>query len=163
MRNTEYQYCFCKWWLIRGFNPLWPHDAYMNSVCIDPGSGLSPDRYQAIIWTNVALLPIEPFKVHSSKIVITIWTFSVKNMLFRMCPKCRTFYSGINVLIVSKHLETTTLIWHSINNTTLFTRQPHTQQTARIMHRVFAWCVEFQYIYHISHNASNIYTIVHLL
>ena len=135
MRNTEYQYCFSKLWLIRGFNLLWPHDAYMNWVCIDTGSGLSLDRYQAIIWTNVALLPIEPFKVHSSKIMITIWTFSVKNMLFRMSPKCRTFYSGINVLIFSKHLEATTLIWHTMNI----------------------------YLYHISHNASNIYTIVHLL
>ena len=157
MRNTEYQYCFSKLWLIRGFNLLWPHDAYMNWVCIDPGSGLSPDRYQAIIWTNVALLPIEPFKVHSSKLLITIWTFSVKNMLFRISPKCRTFYSGINVLIFSKHLEATTLIWHSINNTTLFTRQPHTQQTAIIMHMVFAWCVEFQYIHIIYPTMHQIY------
>ena len=34
--------------------------ASVNSVSIDSGNGLSPARSQAIIWTNVRLLLIEP-------------------------------------------------------------------------------------------------------
>ena len=67
--NDSVLVLFIKWWWQPGFNPLGPNDGYMNWVCIGLGSGLSSDMYQAIIWTNVALLPIEPFWIHFTDIL----------------------------------------------------------------------------------------------
>ena len=43
---------------------------------IGSDNGLSPDRRQAIIWTNAGLLLIEPLGSNFSEILIEILTFS---------------------------------------------------------------------------------------
>ena len=42
---------------------------------IDSDNGLSPERRQAIIWTNVGILLIGPLGTYFSEIVIEIQTF----------------------------------------------------------------------------------------
>ena len=47
---------------------------------IGSDNGLSPERRQAIIWTNAGLLLIEPLGTNFSEILIEILTFSFKKM-----------------------------------------------------------------------------------
>ena len=58
----------------------------MTHICvgkltiIDSDNGLSPERRQAIIWTNAGILLIGPQGTNSSQIVIEIQTFSFCEM-----------------------------------------------------------------------------------
>ena len=66
---------------------------------IGSDNGLSPDRRQAIIWTNAELLFIGPWGTNFSEILIEILTFSFKKMHLKMSSgKCRPFCFGLNVL-----------------------------------------------------------------
>ena len=66
---------------------------------IGSDNGLSPDRRQAIIWTNAGLLLIGPLGTNFSEILIEILTFSFKNIRFKMSSaKRRPFCLGLNVL-----------------------------------------------------------------
>ena len=47
---------------------------------IDSANGLSPDRNQAIIWTNAGILLIGPMGTNFSEILIEIDAFSFKKM-----------------------------------------------------------------------------------
>ena len=47
---------------------------------IGSDNGLSPDRRQAIIWTNAGILLIGPLGTNFSEILIEILTFSFKKM-----------------------------------------------------------------------------------
>ena len=49
-------------------------------VIIGSDNGLSPNRHQAIIWTNAELLLIGPCETNFSEIVIEIPTCSLKKM-----------------------------------------------------------------------------------
>ena len=61
--------------------------------------GLSPDRRQAIIWTNAGLLLIGPLGTNFSEILIEILTFSFKKMRLKVSSaKRRLFCLGLNVL-----------------------------------------------------------------
>ena len=63
--------------------------------------GLSPDRRQAIIWTNDGKLLIGPLTTNFSEILIEIITFSFKKMRLRVSSaKRRPFCLGLNVLMV---------------------------------------------------------------
>ena len=67
---------------------------------IDSDNGLSPDRRQAIIWTNAGILLIGPFGTTFSEISIEIITFSFKKMRLKVSSaKWRPFCLGLNVLI----------------------------------------------------------------
>ena len=62
---------------------------------------LSPDRRQAIIWTNAGLLLIEPLGTTFSEILIELLTFSFKKMRSKVSSaKWRPFCLSLNVLIM---------------------------------------------------------------
>ena len=83
------------------FNSLRPKDAYMRGKLpiIGSDNGLSPDRRQAIIWTNAGLLSIGPLWTYFSQHVIKIKQFSLKKMHVKMSSaKWRPSCLGLNVL-----------------------------------------------------------------
>ena len=62
---------------------------------IGSDNGLSPDRRQAIIWTNAGLLLIRPLETNFSEILIEIPTFSFKEMHLKVSSaKRRPFCLG---------------------------------------------------------------------
>ena len=62
-------------------------------------NGLSPDRRQAIIWTNTRLLLIGPLGTNFGEILIGIPIFSLKKIRLKMSSaKCCSFRLGLNVL-----------------------------------------------------------------
>ena len=68
-------------------------------IIIGSDYGLSPGRHQALIWTNVGILLIEPWGTNVSEIFIKIYTFSFKKMrLIVSSAKWRPFCLGLNVL-----------------------------------------------------------------
>ena len=70
-----------------------------NLTIIGSDNGLSPERRQAIIWTNVGILSIGPLGTNFSEIVIEIQTFSLKKIRLKMSSaKCCSFRLGLNVL-----------------------------------------------------------------
>ena len=67
---------------------------------IGSDNGLSPERRQAIIWTNAGVLLIGPLVTNFSEILIEILTFSLKKIRLKMSSaKCCSFRLGLNVLI----------------------------------------------------------------
>ena len=67
---------------------------------IGSDKGLSPDRRQAIIWTNAEILLIGPLVTNVSETLIKIHTFSFQKMHLKMSSgKWRPFCLGLNVLI----------------------------------------------------------------
>ena len=70
-----------------------------NLTIIGSENGLSPDRRQAIIWTNAGLLLIGPLGINFSEILIEILTFSFKKMRLKVSSaKRRPFCFRLNVL-----------------------------------------------------------------
>ena len=68
---------------------------------IGSDNGLSPERRQAIIWTNAGLLLIGPLGTNVSEISIEISTFSFKKMRLKVSSaKWRPFRLGLNVLMI---------------------------------------------------------------
>ena len=69
---------------------------------IGSDKGLSPDRRQAIIWTNAGILLIEPLLgTNFSEIAIEIQTFSFKKKYLKVSSaKWRPFCLGLNVLSI---------------------------------------------------------------
>ena len=66
---------------------------------IVPDNGLSPDRRQAIIWTNTGMLLIRTLETNFSEILSEIHIFSFKKMHLEMSSaKWRPFCLGLNVL-----------------------------------------------------------------
>ena len=62
-------------------------------------NGLSPNRRQAIIWTNAGILLIEPLGTNFNEILIEIYTFSFKKMHLKMSSaKWRPCCLGLNEL-----------------------------------------------------------------
>ena len=75
------------------------HICVSRLTIIGSDNGLSPDRRQAIIWTNAGLLLIGPLGTNFSEILIAIHTFSFKKIHLKMSSrKCRPFCLGLNVL-----------------------------------------------------------------
>ena len=81
------------------------HWGWVTHICvkkltiIGSDNGLSPDRRQAIIWTNDGILLIGPLGTNFSEIFIGIHTFSFNKMHLKMSSgKCRPFCLGLNVL-----------------------------------------------------------------
>ena len=79
----------------------------MTHICvgklttIGSDNGLSPDRRQAIIWTNAGILLIGPLGTIFSEILIEILTFSLKKMRLKVSSaKRRLSCLGPNGLIV---------------------------------------------------------------
>ena len=75
------------------------HICVGNLTVIGPDNGLSPDRRQAIIWTNAGILLIEPLGTNFSDILIEILAFSFKKMRLKVSSaKWRPFCLGLNVM-----------------------------------------------------------------
>ena len=75
------------------------HICVGNLTIIGSDNGLSPERRQAIIWSNAGLLLIRPWATNFSEILIGIHTFSFKKTHLKMSSaKWRPFYFGLNVL-----------------------------------------------------------------
>ena len=79
------------------------HKCISKLTIIGSDKGLSPDRRQAIIWTNAGLLLIRTLGTNFSEILIKILTFLFKKMRLKVSSaKRRPFCLGLNVLT---HLE----------------------------------------------------------
>ena len=87
--------------------PQWvnPRLGRVTHICvgkltiIGSDNGLSPERRQAIIWTNVGILLIGPLGTNFSEILIGIQTFSFKKMHLKMSSaKWRPLCLGLNEL-----------------------------------------------------------------
>ena len=75
------------------------HICIGNLAIIVSDNGLSPGRYQAIIWNNTGILLIGIVGTNFSEILIGIHTFSFKKMHLDMSSaKRRPFCLGLNVL-----------------------------------------------------------------
>ena len=67
---------------------------------IGSDNGLSPERCQAIIWTNAGILLIRPLGKNLSEILIAIFIFSFKKTHFEnVVWKLRPFCLGLSELI----------------------------------------------------------------
>ena len=68
-------------------------------LIIGSDNGLSPDRRQAIIWTNAGLLSIGPLRTYFSENLIKVQQFSLKKMHVKMpSAMWRPSCLGLNVL-----------------------------------------------------------------
>ena len=66
---------------------------------IGSDNGLSPERRQAIIWTNVGILLIRPLGTNFSEFLVEILIFSFKKMRLKLSSaKWRPFCLGLNEL-----------------------------------------------------------------
>ena len=66
---------------------------------IDSGNGLSPERRQAIIWTNAGMLWIRTLETNFSEILSGMHTFSFKKMHLKISfARWRPLCPGLNVL-----------------------------------------------------------------
>ena len=76
------------------------HICISKLTIIGSDNVLSPDRRQAIIWTNVGILLIGPLGTNFSEMFIVIQTFSFKKKHLKVpSEKWRPFCLGLNVLI----------------------------------------------------------------
>ena len=75
------------------------HICVSKLTIIGSDNVLSPDRRQAIIWTNAGILLIGRIGTNFSEILIEILTFWLKKMRFKvLSAKRRPFYLCLNVL-----------------------------------------------------------------
>ena len=86
---------------------------YVSNLTITGSdNGLSPGRWQDIIWTNAGILLIGPFGTNISEIEIEVQTFSFKPMRLKVPSReWLPFCLGLNVLINVQdlaHIRTTT-------------------------------------------------------
>ena len=113
----------------------------MTHICvgkltnIDSDNGLSPERRQAIIWTNAGILLIGPLGTNFSEILIGIQIFSFKKMRLKMSSaKWPPFCLGHNVL---RHLHKNILLIVEA------TRSKYTKPDANHSHlrcsNIYAW------------------------
>ena len=86
----------------RVINSLRPSDAYVSKLTIiGSDNGLSPNRRQAVFWTNAGVLLIGPLGTNFSEILIGINIFSFRKKHLKMSSvKRRPFCLGLNVLSV---------------------------------------------------------------
>ena len=82
------------------------HKRVDELTIIGSDSGLSPDRRQAIIWTNAGLLLIGPLGTNVSEILIEILAFLFKKIRLKVSSaKRRPFFLGLNVLIKHSNVD----------------------------------------------------------
>ena len=86
------------------------HICVSKLTVVGSDNGLSPDRRQAIIWTNDGILSIEPLGTNFNGVLIKNHTFSFKKMHLKMLyGKWQPFCLGLNVLITAIKLD-----WNSV-------------------------------------------------
>ena len=85
-------------WLLTHWGPL-THICSRKLAIIGSDNGLSPERRQAIIWSNAGILLIGRLGTNFSESLIKIHTFSFKKMHLKMFGKWRPFCLSLNVLM----------------------------------------------------------------
>ena len=102
--HTVYTWNICTIWVLGTGLVVLTHWGRVTHICVSKltiigsDNGLSPDRRQAIIWTNAGLLLIGPLGTNFSEIWIEILTFSFKKMRLKVSSaKRRPFCLGFNV------------------------------------------------------------------
>ena len=76
------------------------HTCVSKPAIIGSDDGLSPDRRQAIIWTNAGILLLRSLGTNFSEILAEIITYSFKKMYLKVSSaKWRPFCLGLNVLM----------------------------------------------------------------
>ena len=99
-----------------------PHICVNEITIIGSDNGLSPDRRQAIFWTNAAILFIGPLGTNFSEVLIEILIFAFKKMHSKVSSaKRRPFCPGLNVLIVRKPKHMLDVSAHAIGNKRIWT------------------------------------------
>ena len=110
---------FLKWWsFYPGINVL-THWGRVTHICVSKltiigwDNGLSPDRHQAIIWTNAGTLLMRTLGTNFSEILIESHSFSFKKMHKKMSSgKWRPSCLGLDVLKgLVPHTCMTTKCW----------------------------------------------------
>ena len=93
--------------LMARFHYSLTHSGRVTHICvgkqtiIGSNNGLSPERRQALIWTNAGILWIGPLGTNFSEILIEIQTLSWKKIRLKMSSaKCCLFRLVLNVLIL---------------------------------------------------------------
>ena len=93
-------------WVKGPFKSLGLSDAYMRHSRRQTRLSLvqiMTCRHQAIIWTNVGLLSIEPLRTNLSEVRINIRRFSFRKMWLKTSfVKWRPFYLGLNLLNLTR-------------------------------------------------------------
>ena len=96
----------------RNITPLLTHWGRVMHICIGnltiigSDNGLSPERRQAIIWTNAGILLIGPVGTNLSEISSKIHTFSFTKMHLKMSSgKWRSFCPGLSLLSHRYHVS----------------------------------------------------------
>ena len=80
-------------------------------IIIGSDNGLSPDRRQAIIWTNAGFLSIAPLRTYFRENLTKIQQFSLKKLHVKMSSaKWRLSCLGLNVLTVHYQCDPKTII-----------------------------------------------------
>ena len=80
-------------------HPLLTHWGRVTHICVGKlaiiasDNGLSPERRQAIIWTNARILLIGPLGTNFSEILIEIQIFSLKEIRLNLNVVCEIFTS----------------------------------------------------------------------
>ena len=104
----------------RSQSPVWylTYQGRMTHICdsnltiIESDNGLSPDRHQAITWTNFGILLTGPLGTNFSEILTENHTFSFKKMHVKISSgKWRPFSPG---LVVSPHTLSTRELKQSV-------------------------------------------------
>ena len=102
---SSWGYCIKSWWstLMITVSPL-THWGRVTHICvgkltiIGSDNGLSPERRQAIIWTNAGILLIGPLGTNFSEILIEIQTSVLNKIRLKISSsKCCSFRLGLNV------------------------------------------------------------------
>ena len=92
------------------------HICISKLTIIGSDNGLSPDRHQAIIWTNAGILLIGPLGTNFSEILIEIHAFSFKKVHLKMSSgKWRPFWLGLNVIYEGPRLHGAASLGRKLN------------------------------------------------
>ena len=111
------------------------HICVGEPTIIGSDNGLSPDRRQAIIWTNAGILLIGPLGTYFSEILTGIQTFSFRKMHLKMSSaKWRPFCLGFNVLTTKSDILISKSRWLSlVQNYTGFSKWVLTHRKPKVV------------------------------
>ena len=88
----------CSWYCLTHWGRV-THICVGKLTIIGSDNGLSPERRQAIIWTNARILLMGPLGTNFSEMSIEIQTFSLKKIRLKMSSaKFCSFRLGLNEL-----------------------------------------------------------------
>ena len=106
--RIEFELPYAKWQLHHTGLKFLTHWGRVTHICVSKltiigsDNGLSPDRRQAIIWTNAGILSIGTLGTNFSEILIEILTLTFKKMRLKVSAKRRPFCLGLNVLMSNR-------------------------------------------------------------